>query len=241
MTTPANIITLALKDSGVLGQGQTASAEDTNDAFTRMNQMIAQWARKRWLIYHLITVSKTSTGAQSYTVGPNGDFNTPRPDKLESAFLRQIVPSQPNLVDYPLMILPSREDYNQIPLKTLGSFPQWIFYDSAYPLGSVYPWPIPQANIYALHLTVKDQIAQFTSLAQTIDLPPEYEAALLYNLAWRLRPAYQLPPDPTLSGLAIDSLNVIRNANAQIPMLTLPRRLVAPGGKYNIFGDYSYS
>jgi len=83
--------------------------------------MIAQWARKRWLMWHLIDVAKVSTGAQSYTVGVGGDFNTPRPDRLEAAFFRQIVPSQPNLIDYPLEIIEARETYNNIALKTLSS------------------------------------------------------------------------------------------------------------------------
>ena len=33
VTSPADIIRLVLKDTGVLGVGQTASAEDTNDCF----------------------------------------------------------------------------------------------------------------------------------------------------------------------------------------------------------------
>lgn len=240
MTTPSDIISLALRDSGVLGVGQTASAEDTADCFTRLNWMIGQWKRKRWLIYHLIDVSVVTTGAQSYTVGPGGDYDTPRPDKLEFAYLRQIVPSQPSPVDWPLDILASREDYSRIALKNMTSFPQVIFYDSGWPMGRVYPWPIPQANLYEVHLVLKDQLGEFTSLSQDVNLPPEYEAALFYNLAVRLRPAYQLPPDPSLVALATDALNVIRNANAQIPRLTLPRRLVSPGGKYNIYGDYTY-
>ena len=36
-TTPGDIIQLALKTANVLGVGQTASAEDTNDAFNVMN------------------------------------------------------------------------------------------------------------------------------------------------------------------------------------------------------------
>ena len=46
MTTAADIIKLALLDSGVIGQGQTASANDTNNALTRMNWVLEQWARK---------------------------------------------------------------------------------------------------------------------------------------------------------------------------------------------------
>lgn len=236
MTTPNDIIKLALKNAGVTGVGQTPSAEDMNDAFTILNFMIGQWNRKRWLIYHLIDASFVSTGAQSYTVGPGQNFNIPRPDRLEAAFFRQLIPSQPNQIDYPLEIIEARETYNNIALKTLSSFPNYIFYDSAFPVGLVYPWPLPQANIYSIHISVKETISQFTNLAQTINLPPEYFAAILYNLSERLRPNYQLPIDPQIVGLARDSLAVIRGANAQIPRLTLPTDIVRPG-IYNVYSD----
>lgn len=235
MTTPLDIINLALKNAGVLGVGQTANAEDLNDAFTILNFMLAQWNRSRWLIWHLVTTGFTSTGAQSYTVGPGGNYDIARPDRLESAFFRQTVASNPQEVDYPLEILSSREDYNQITLKQLTSFPSYIFYDSAYPIGSIYPWPIPQASIYSVHITTKEVLAEFTTLNQTISLPHEYYAAILYNLSARLRPAYQLPPDMQLVALAKVALNIIRGANTQIPRLTLPSTVV----RYKVYNPYS--
>lgn len=237
MTTPAQIIAQALKKAGVLGLGQTASAEDTNDAFIDLNQMVAQWRRKRWLVYHLIDTSFVSTGAVSYTVGPGGNFNVARPDRLEAAFVRQLVPSGVNRIDFPLSILQAREDYNRIPLKTMGTLPQCIFYDSAYPLGVVYPWPVPQASIYEIHLTLKADIPAFETLVEEIELPPEYEAALTWNLAARLRPSYQLPPDIQVTALALSALNVIRGANTQIPRLVMPSALRQPGSRYNIYND----
>lgn len=237
MTTPREIINAALKKAGVLGVGQSALAEDTNDAYNDLQDMLGQWQRKRWLIWHLVDYAYMGTGAVSYTVGPGGQFPiSPRPDRIESAFFRQIIQSQPNQIDYPLEIIEAREDYNLISLKQLQTFPQYLFYDSAFPTGLAYPWPLIQANLYELHLTVKETLSQFTSLSQTISLPLEYFAALKFNLAIRLRQAYQLPPDPALIGLAKDALNVIRNANVQISRLRIPTDLVRPG-IYNVFSD----
>lgn len=236
MTTPLDIITLALKQAGVLGVGQTASAEDSNDSFTLLNFMLAQWSKKRWLVYHLVDVAFISTGAQSYTVGLGQQFNVKRPDRLEAAFFRQTIPSTPNQIDYPLEIIEARETYNDIALKTLTSFPSYIFYDSAFPIGFVYPWPLPQANLYEVHITVKETLAQFTTLDQDIVLPDEYFAAILYNLSVRLRPAYQMQPDPSITALAKDALAVIRGSNTQIPRLQLPRDLNR-GGIYNVYSD----
>jgi len=179
-----------LKAAGVLGVGQSALAEDFSDAFAALNAMLAIWNRNRWLIWHLIDAPLVSTGAISYTVGPGGNFNVPRPDRLEAAFFRQIVSSQPNYIDYPLTILQSREDYNLIALKNLVSWPTYIFYDAAFPLGNVYPWPVPQASIYELHLTLTDTLSGFTSYNQQINLPPEYFETLWTNLCVRLAAIY---------------------------------------------------
>lgn len=237
MPTPSDIIIQALKKAGILGVGQSAQAEDMTDALQDLNDMMAQWQRKRWLVYHLVDVSIVSTGQRSYTIGPGADINvTTRPDRIESAFFRQIVQSQPNQIDYPLEIIEAREDYNNIALKGLTQFPMYVFYDSAFPLGVVYPWPILQASIYELHLSIKAQLSQFTSLGETIVLPLEYFAALKWNLAIRVAASYKLPVDPALVALAKDSLNVIRNANTQIPRLRMPADLIRPG-VYNPYSD----
>lgn len=241
VTSAADIVRLALKDAGVLGVGQSASAEDTNDVFDTLNMMLAGWSIKRWLVFHLLDMSVVSTGAISYTVGPGGDIDTgsaQRPDRLENGcFYRQLIVSgSPNQIDYPLEILESREDYSRIALKQLSTIPQYIFYDTAMPLGVIYPWPVPLATRYEIHIAVKDQLQQFANLADNINLPNQYYGALRYNLGATIRPLYQMPPDPTLTALALTSLNIIKNSNAQIPRLRIPVR-IGRGGLYNVYSD----
>ena len=244
VTTAADLVRLALKDAGVLGVGQTANAEDTNDVFDTLNLLVGTWNQKRWTLFHLLDLSVVSTGAVSYTVGPGGDIDTgtvDRPDRLEDGcFYRQLVSSStPNQIDYPLQILESREDYSRIGLKQLSTIPQYIFFDAAFPLGVIYPWPVPLAVQYEIHIAVKAQLAAFANLAQAINLPAIYGAALRYNLGATIRPLYQLPPDPTLTALALSSLNTIKNANAQVPRLRMPRGLIRMG-LYNPFSDRLY-
>lgn len=239
MATVNDVLQLALKKAGVLGVGQNAQAEDINDAFKEANYLLAQWNRKRWIVYNLVDTSKVSTGAESYTVGPGGDFNLVRVDRLEFAYFRLLNTSGQNSVDYSLDLLESREDYSRIALKQLVTWPTYAFLDSGYPTGNVYFWPVPPANQYELHIVTKNVLPAFTSVGQVINLPPEYEMTLLYNMAVRLRVSYQMPADPVLIGLAQDSLNVIRGANAQVPRLRLPTTLLR-GGLYNIYSDNTY-
>lgn len=242
MVTPRDICNMALTDSGVVGVGQTALAEDMNKAFIRLNWMLAEWQRQRWLVYQLVDVSKLSTGANSYTVGPGGDFDTgsnPRPERLEAAFFRQQVSSPANAVDYPLRLIQSYEDYSLITLKKLSSFPEAVFLDSSFPLATLYPYPVPQANTYTLHLLIKQTLSQFSSLSQSVDLPAEYFSALYLSLAERLVMAYRLPADPQLMGVAKAARTVLRGANTQISKLQIPSKLLRPG-IYNIYSDNMY-
>ena len=139
-------------------------------------------------------------------------------------------------------ILQSQEDYNRIALKALQSFPGAVFLDSAWPLGNLFCYPVPQANIYSINISIREQLpSSFGTLATSINLPYEYYAAILYNLALRLKTVYQIPtfPGDPLLGLAKDSLNVLRGPNTQIARLHMPAQLVRPG-IYNIFSDQDY-
>jgi hypothetical protein len=233
--TPLDLITLALKQAGVVGIGQPVQPENANDAFTLLNMMLGQWNRRRWLVYHLVGVAKVATGARSYTIGAGGDFDLARPDRIESAYVRQLTNAGPNQTDYPLTLLQSMEDYSRIALKGMVGFPAYAFLDSDFPLGRLYVWPVP-TGIYEIHLLLKAELPGFDTMSQDIDLPPEYQEAIMYNLAGRLRPHFQLPPDPTITALARASLNTVRNANVQIPTLQMPSDL-ARGGSYNVISD----
>ncbi len=326
--TPLDIITLALRRSRVLGVGQTVSDDDADVALRELNLMLSQWARQRYMVYRTVDLAKIATGAQTYTVGPGGDFDIEiRPDILESAFLRQfpaapIVVSGPavpvvptsspffwqaseagtltvtggsgvslqfsdasedptyvaatspvtvdtddgvlvtyvdaptitftpaatttvpapvpsNAVDYHLEILHSREDYNRIVLKGLQTFTYLVFYDPSWPMGTLYPYPFPPAGgSYELHITAKMPLVSFTSLAQDVNLPGEYEAAMVSNLAVILRNTIAgLAPDPALSAMAKDAKEIIRGTAAAIPRLVLPGGIRRRVGAYNVYSD----
>ena len=240
-TTALDIITLALKTANVVGVGQTASAEDVNDSFRLLNMLLAQLQRRRYFVYQLQTTSKQATGAQSNTVGPTGDFNIPRPAKIESAYFR-LLTTGPQPVDYPLEIIRAQEDYNKIGLKSLNAFPRYAFYDMAFPLGNLFVWPIPN-NQYTIFISTMLQLQQFQTVNDTVVLPPEYAAALYWNLVPELWTFYGVTPDPTTEARVVKkaaaALDIIEEANAQIPQLAIPSALKSPSaGWFNIYGDY---
>jgi hypothetical protein len=272
INTAGDLIAFCLRMSGVNGVGQTPIAMDSNDGLQVLSNIVAQWQRRRWLVWALADASIISSGAQSYTIGTGGDFNVPRPDRIDSAFARLlftqtlqgpltsnggvvmvptgstlptsppaspgaywnnggvlmvtpggVTPSVGNLfLDFPLAIVPSREDYNKIVLKGLTTFPGALFYESSWPLGVLHFWPIPNATQWELHVTAKVALPTFDALSDPINMPPEYMAALTYQLAVELSMLYGIDPRPSLVALMNTALNTIRMANTQIATLAMP-------------------
>lgn len=156
MTTARDFVTLAMKEAGVVGLGQTPNSEDINNCYTLLIRMLAQWQKRRWIVPNLIDVYATANGNISNTIGPGQYYNTLRPDKIQSAYFKH-VNSGSNDVSYPLIPIWSYEDYSQISLKQLLTWPTYYFYDNAFPVGNVFIWPIPDAN-YEIHLILKGPI-----------------------------------------------------------------------------------
>ena len=253
--TPNRIITLALKQAGALGIGQTPNPEDVADAFDILNLMLGQWANKRLMVFREADIACVATGALSYGVGPGSDFDTLRPDKLAGVYVRlnyqaarrgnefildqslldgpdlldgtiAATPSVPvtGSIDYSLDLLDAREDYAMLPRKGWSGVPGVAFYDPSFPVGTLYVNPEPTAA-YEIHILVKQQLVQFATTDEEIALPQQYLDAMLYNLAVRLAPMFQLEMRADVVQLARNALVTIRQSNTTVPRLSMPAGL----------------
>jgi len=155
MTTAREFCEFALREAGVVGLGQTAKPQDINGAFRLLHMMLAGWQKQRWLVPNLIDTSAIANGLISNKIGPGQHYNAMRPDKIQSAYFKQISPD--NEVSYPLIPIWSYEDYVKIQMKNLESWPVYYFYDNAFPYGNVFIWPIPSSD-YQIHLITKGPI-----------------------------------------------------------------------------------
>lgn len=224
----------SLKLCGQLGVGQTPLPEDVNDMFFELQAMLAEWQTDRFLVYQTIDVSFQSNQSMSYTIGPGMQFNTPRPERIEQAFVRQNPGGSPTPVDYPLEMLFSREDYDRIRLKFLTSWPQAIYYDRGYPTGNILVWPIPDSS-FTIHLTLMQQLPQLVAPTDTWNLPPLYQRLVEYSLAVIGFAIYKLPPDPVVVAIAKKSMARLRAMNAEIPRLVTGDE----SGSTNIYDPYN--
>lgn len=227
-----DLIALALRTAGVEGVGQTALAQDSADALTLLNSILAEWQRKRWLVTNLTDLSFTSTGATTYTIGTGGNFNTVRPDRIEAAYARATYSSGANTLDFAIEEIEAPEDWADLGMKFLGqdqgAMAAKLFYDAAYPTGTLHFWPVPSTQ-YVLHVLVKTALGPITNTAATIALPDEYLRALIWSLSSDCIEAFALPPRPGVEMKAAGAVATIKSANFRVREMELPAVLRGPG------------
>lgn len=242
MSTGRDIVNQALWKAGITGRGIAPSATDTQDALADLNDMLGQWRTQRFMVWDLLNTGFVGDGRTTpYTVGPGGEYNmTPRPNRIESAFVRQLQQVGSLVVDTPLKVVDAREEYDRINTKGLASFPELVFLKTAMPLAQlfIYPWPFP-AGQYAVFITTKDTLPIIDLPTDLSGFPDGYVPAMKFNLARRLRQAYGrgMKLDPELIRLANDSLDVVMQANLQLPEMGMPPSLLQRGSGYNIYSD----
>lgn len=229
MAAVIDIINQALKDIGVIGDGQTANDEQVTGAFDTLNQMLGQWQVDNLHIYAQKEVVLTLTGAQQYTVGTGGAINIIRPVKIDACFWRK------GGIDYPMEVMNAFEDYEQLTFKALGSIPRAVYYLPSYPMGALYVYP--QANQGELHLVMRTDLPTYATAADSFALPPEYASAVRYSLGELLAAENSTPLRPDLAGLAKKGRAVLRRANTRIPQLNMPSAVMR-NRYFNINGGY---
>lgn len=229
-TTAQDVITSALKKLGVLFKNETPSDDESSDALTSLNNMIASWSNESLIIYADVkeTFSLTS-GVNSYTIGTGQTFNTDRPIAIKTATINL------NNVDYQVDILPWDDYLAQISFKITGStIPEIIAYDNAFPTGTIYVYPQPATSSATLTLLSEKQLTAFASLTTDVSLPPGFLRALTYNLAIEIASEFGAQPDPTVVAIASSSKGNIKRAALRAQPMTFE---MDKRRRYNIYAD----
>jgi len=198
--TVLELISLSLKDIGVLGQGQTAGGSQANDALTSLNMLIEAWSTNRLLTHVIKRVTWTiANGTASYTVGTGATINIARPSTMnyQGCNVTYIDTASNAEIELPLFML-TDDAYQAIPQKPLAAtYPTSWYYNPTYtssaaPYGTLTLWPVP--NVSTLTGVFYAPVAATTvALADTIALPPGYTRFYRWNLSEELLSAFAVP------------------------------------------------
>jgi hypothetical protein len=234
--TAGDQINRALRLLGVLAEGESPSAETSQDALMAMNQMIDSWNTERLSVF--CTQDQVFTwpaGLVSRTLGPTGNFVGLRPVLLDdSTYYRDPGTG----VSFGIKFI-NQQQYNGIAVKTVTStYPQVIFVNNTFPDVDMYVYPRPTRDL-EWHFVSVQELANPAGLATILYFPPGYLRAFTYNLAMEIAPEFGLEPSPQVQRIAMTSKRNLKRINNPDDVMSLPYAIVATRQRFNIYaGNY---
>ena len=230
MTTANDLITRSFRRARILGKDEQPAPDEAADALAELNDLLDLWWNDKLAVFHTLQENFVLTaGSGSYTIGAGGNFNTTWPVKIEDGcFVRR------SGVDYPVTVLTDRALYDRLSLKTtVQGIPEFLFYDRAYPLGTIKFFPVPsQADTIFLNSSARLQ--SLAALVTAISLPPGYNSLIVNGLAIALCPDYGMEAPASVVRAFGFAKRTLALVNYQLPVLgfdsaLLPRRASAFG------------
>lgn len=189
-TTPTNstfalnagqFITQAYRKLGWVGAGQSPSADQMNQGIIAFNLMLKGFQSDGINLWRQTQVT-VNVGAGAGAIG-NPVVVEPQVTNIESA--RWVITASPNYLQRPLGQFAYGQYFDMPNPYQKGVSPYVYMFDRQENSSNVYLWPIPQ-QAGTLILTVARTILDVTLPSDTIDVPREWQEAVLYSLADRL-------------------------------------------------------
>jgi hypothetical protein len=233
-------ITQALIVCGAQAAGEPVSAKDAETGIATLNQMIDTWNAMQLMIFTIQRlVFPVTAFKQTYTVGAGGDFNIPRPPRIEKyGIITQANPTSP--LELPIDDL-TMEEYREIPLKNIpAALPLAVWNDNNFPLMALNYWPVPNTGLQAV-IYPWIALSYFPNLDQQFTFPPAYAQAIKYNLAYLFLIEYpgDMERAPLIKQMADSTLQQVKDLNTNPADLSACEldALSTNRGYYNFYAD----
>ena len=232
MTAASDLINGALRLIGQLAEGETPSAETSNDALVAMNQMLDSWSIERLAVFTTQTQTFSwPSGQVSRTIGPTGNFIGTRPIQIDDS--TYFVDASG--LSFPVTLV-NEEQYNSIALKgTTSSYPQVLWVRPTMPDMTLTVYPVPTETLTWKIVSVQP-LTQPALLSTDLSFPPGYLRAFRYNLACELAPEFGVDANARVVRIADVSKRNLKRVNNPMDVLAVPATLLgARGSRFNIF------
>ena len=206
-STALEIIKTAMRQIGAIATGETPSAAEAADGLTALNDVLETWSTEKLAVWQQAVLPFTATaGVGAYTIGPSGDFVTPRPVRILSLY------SSIDGVDYPAREWPYTQ-WQAVGVKGTGStWPERYAYVNDFPDGRLFLWPVP-ATALQLQIGIQTELTAAPNLATVLSYPPGYARALHWALAAELSSEYGVQLNGQQMATVTATKAVIRKAN----------------------------
>lgn len=183
ISSAVELITDARRLLGIHAEEETLSSTELDIGLRWLTRMLKGWEADgigSWILTEGTMTLVAST--PSYVFGAGGSFTTVPFEITDARIYR-------GSVDLPMLRI-SRAEYYALPNKTTTGYPTQWFYDRQRDNGTLYVWPSPDATAGTFKFTYRRRIMDIDAGVDNFDLPPEWETAIVYNLAKGLMPVY---------------------------------------------------
>lgn len=243
--TVRDLITRSMRFVHILGDGEDPTDTEGKDALQVLNELVDITQIDKLLAFFQTEIVFPFVGGKlSYTIGPTSTSPdvvvAARPVEILSGFTRR------QNIDLP-MFIGAKQDYDNIQTKStviIGGWETMVYYEAAYPKGTLFFYGVPADNASEAHLTISAMLSQFLTLDDEIVLPPGYNQWFRYTLAQHLAPEFGFTFTEEMKELQINSQALVK-ANNSKPMpisqsdaMGLTSR--SPSG-YNVYSDTTRS
>lgn len=195
---------------GVLATGENPSADELQDAIVALKSMLASWSTDGFAVQARIREEfDLVAGQATYSIGTDGNFDTPRPIEIERVTIKEVTPSPSFETSVDLI---NTEEYASIQVKDTISIPTKVYRDGAYPLLNLTFYPVPDVARKAVIYSRKN-LLDIVSANTELALPEGYERAIVYNWAIELAPEYGKSIPQEIATIAIDSKAAVMRLN----------------------------
>ncbi len=196
MPTGQAVINGAFGKLGILELGGTPSASDSGVALNELNNQWNGWGIDEGLIYAEIILSKALTAATTpNTIGTGGSINAQSPPRVYSAYINTASGRNE------LKVVTAAQYNSHNDLAAAAVCPDEVYVDfnvdPTTGLANAYTWPV-QTGTPTLNLLVSAPFVAWALAVNTI-LPPGYQDAIEWALAFRLIPAFSMMIPPQMA------------------------------------------
>ena len=171
-TAMSEIVNAAYRKIGI----NTPSTADNNNAIEAFNNMVGIMGIEGLFPYVIRESFSLTVGQDTYTIGSGGTFNTVRPIRILSLFIRDS-----NDDDFPIKLF-AMSEYNSITEKSQSGKPTKAYYIPEHPLAKII-FNYDADAAYTAFFEFEKGFTEVATTATTINFPNEYKAMFIYNLA----------------------------------------------------------
>ena len=203
--TARQIVTRALRLSGVVGFGEDPAAEYMETGLELLDDMLKGWQNDRHHLWAETSQTLALTTSASYSLSPV------RPLRISSARYKRSASAS----EQPMLQM-TRDEYDNQPNKATTGTPTQFYYDRQREAAVFYVWPVPDATAgQTIEITYERELEDITGPNDTVDLPSEWFEAAVYNLAIRVTDIIPTRANPNLERRAMEILRMAKASDLE--------------------------